>query len=173
MKIRVNIILSFSATKLSQAELSQVVFDAYVNYAVVKHLAEELRLTLKFLKNDLEENLDKNPEIQRIQLFGKVINQASWKVSPNHEKTGLEIILDFPKDYDYDLYSEVQMRQVVYDMLVQHVCLSHGDDSIVWCSKAKMGSNKEVVEFRPLYEYHKNWFDICKDTEFEVALMKN
>lgn len=168
MKVKATIHLDLSIPDASIPELTQIIFDAYLNYSVIKHSLEALNILSSSGDKDIDERLKINNEkaLELENLYCDILNQAVWVIEKEGHQTKIDVFLDFPESYSS--FSESEMRQVISDILVQYACVSHAEDATKYCSEAGIGSTNEKESSKRLFDYHETWRDICKNTLFSV-----
>lgn len=170
MQVNTRIFLNLSLKDHSSEEVQQLLFDAYMNYATIKHLAGMMEL-VKENTEDLAEWLrlinEKALEYKNREI--DIISNAVWSHEKINEKTVLNVELNFPESYAS--CSKAEMQQIIFNMLVNFVCIKHAEDAVTWCEKSNMGNDNEKESARWIFEYHKNWREICARTPFEIEFM--
>lgn len=69
----------------------------------------------------------------------------------------------------FDHLSDDDISQYVYMDYVNYVVCSHMRDACNWCSKAKGGTEKELLTEKTIWKRHEFWGDITSNQKYVIT----
>ena len=67
-------------------------------------------------------------------------------------------------------YNEA-LGQLLFDDYINYVTINHMSDAVEWCSKGRLGSEKEDLAAKQIYQHHKTWGRICRDATWNFEIV--